>query len=444
MIPCLSWLVLVTATGAAIDVPSIARTAEEQLMHGDSEGARTFLQKQLQLAPSEPELWNLLGISDGELGKFDEARDAFTRGLRLSPQSLSLNENIGFLYFRKGDYVTARRYLQRAVELGSDKPGVKFSLAASRLRAGQQQQARAELKGLEGQLASSHEYWEERGNAELPVDTAAAESDFDRALKFDPKSLPALNGAAAAAEKQGLDEKALSFLIEARKIAPDDLGTLAHFGAVCLRRDLGPDAVDALEKAHNLDPANATVLYLLARAHIAVQDWQRSLDLFREFAKQRPNVPTAYYAMGWLEVKLNRAQEARRDLERCLSLAPKTTGAQFELAQMDVNDGETERAERKLRTVLAEDSGHIDANLLLADLLMRRGQLDDAEQHVETALHRDPNSGPAHYKLALVLTRKQQPQRAQEERALAAKLNSAAAKASKTQLRLVLPEELGH
>jgi tetratricopeptide (TPR) repeat protein len=428
----------------AADLPldRSVRSAEEQIRHGDFAGARDALQNDLKQYPLEAGLWNLLGIAEGELHNYKGAEDAFLHGLNIASGSVPIAENLGFLYFRQGDYPRAKKYLARAVELGSNKAGVKFSLAASRLRTGEQKQGRAELKALEAELSSSHEYWEERGAAEMEADAGAAENDFSRALALAPASLRALNGAASVAEKQGLDEKALSFLIKAREAAPDDVTTLMHFGLVCLRRDLGPDALSALERAHRLQPSNGTALYLLARANIAVENWHQSLELFQEFAKRAPDFPTTYYAMGWLEIKLNRPEDARRDLEHCLSLAPKLTGARYELAQMDVNDGRLEAGERQLRTVLAEEPDHVEANILLGDLLTRRGSLDEAQQHLEAAIRKNPRSGTAHYKLATVLARKQEPEKAQAERALAARLNAEAKKASKTQLKLVLPDEM--
>jgi tetratricopeptide (TPR) repeat protein len=420
----------------------LVRSAEEQIRGKNFAGARDALREAVQQYPSRAALWNLLGIAESELHEYKAARQSFLQGLAAAPQSVSLNENVGFLYFRLGEYPDAKKYLARAVELGSNQPGVKFSLAASRLRTGELEKGRAELKALKSQLAGSYEYWEERGAAEISVDPNAAEADYDQALALAPTSLRALNGAASVAEKQGLDEKALSFLIKAREAAPHDVTTLMHFGAVCLRRDLGPDALDALQKAHQIQPSNATAVYLLARANIAVQNWQRSLDLFRELAKRVPAVPTTYYAMGWLELKLNRPVDARRHLEHCLSLAPKLTGARYELAQMDVNDGELEEAERQLRTVLEQQPDHVDANILLGDLLIRKGHLDEAQQRLETAIRKDPKSGPAHYKLATVLARRHDAERARSERALAAKLNSEAKQASKTQLRLVLPDDV--
>src|SRR5690242_15925130 len=112
-----------------IPLDELIRSAEERIQQGDFRGARDAIRKDLQRYPSQAALWNLLGISEGELREDKAAQDAFLHGLSIAPDSPSLNENLGFLYFRQAEYRNAKKYLARAVELGSTKAGVKFSLA---------------------------------------------------------------------------------------------------------------------------------------------------------------------------------------------------------------------------------------------------------------------------------------------------------------------------
>ncbi|HEY7302917.1 MAG TPA: tetratricopeptide repeat protein [Bryobacteraceae bacterium] len=419
---------------------TVAEKAARQIQAGEFQAARSLLQKAVHDHPSDAELWNLLGITETELHDEDSAKKDFEQGLRLLPDSIDLHENLGFLYYRRADYVSAKKYLQRAVELGSKKPGVLFSLAASKLRTGNQAEAISELKSLEPALAGNAEYWEERGRADLTRDPAAAERSFERALDLAPRNLTSLNGAAAAAEKQGLDEKALSYLITARSAEPDDVATLIHFGSVCIRRDLGPDAIDALGRAHRLQPANNRALYLLARANITMENWQQAYDLFEQFAKRIPAFAATYYALGWLDIRLNRPDDARRQLEHCLSLAPGTQDARYELAQLELDDGHLDSAENLLRTVLQQQPEHAKANMTMGDLMMRRGKLPEAKTYLEAAIHSDPKLAAAHYKLSMLYFRDHDTEQAEKEKTLAADLNAEAKRASKTQLRLVLPE----
>ena len=246
---------------AALQADSTVSEALADIQAGKYAEAVQRIEADLAKRPRDAELLNLLGIAESELGNVKEAERAFVRGLRIAPDSISLNENEGLFFFRQANYAEAKKRLAHAVALGSAKPGVKFSLAAAKLRTGEARVALEELRALQPELANVPDYWDERGRAELPDSASNAEASFEHALNLNPNSTVALNGAAAAAERQGLDEKALAFLIRARKIAPDDVETLLHFASVCIRRDLGPDAIAAAEQARKLAPTNLTALY---------------------------------------------------------------------------------------------------------------------------------------------------------------------------------------
>jgi Tfp pilus assembly protein PilF len=415
-------------------------TAMRQISARDYQAACETLRPIARPSQRDSAVWNLLGICESELGRSNAAREAFLGGLKIDAGSVPLNENLGLLFFNGGDYAEAKRYLSRAMTLGSDQPGIAFSLAASEIRTGEQQRGLAALAGLEPKLAGRSEYWTERGWVELRDDAAAAATSFDRALALSPEDVRALNGAASAAEAQHDNERALSFLVRARKAQPADLRTLMHFGTVCLRKDLTVDALDALERAHQLSPGNNLALFLYARAQIGVQQWQRAHDLFEEFDHRVPNYPDALYALGWVDLKLNRRAEARRYLEKSIAVDENQVDARCELAQLDLDEGLFEAAETQLNAVLARDPLHVRANIAIGDLLLKRGDLAAAQTRYEKAIAADPRSGPAHYKLSTVLTRLREPDRAAKERALGAELNAEAEKAARTVLVLAEPD----
>lgn len=423
----------------AADAQNLVDRAVSQIQAGDFKSAAANLRDLTTHSPERADLWNLLGVCESELSHPGAAKSAFEKGLALDPSSVSLNENFGNLLFRQGEYAHAKTLLVEAIALGSANPGVAFSLAASRIRTGEKEQGYALLKELQNALADQHEYWTERAWVELSGDLAAAAASFDRALALAPEDVRALNGAASVAEAREDDEKALSYLLRARKAQPDDVRTLLHFGALCLRRDLTVDALESIERAHKLAPENNLALFLYARVQIAFQQWQRSHDLFTEFDQRVPDYAPAHYALGWLDTKLNRMGEARRHLEKSIALDETNADAVYELGQLDLNEGRLDNAEARLRSALERVPGHAKANTALGDILLRRGDLAGAKTHYEAAIAADPDSGPAHYKLSTVLMRLHENDRAAQERALGARLNADATKASKTVLVLTDP-----
>lgn len=421
---------------------TLSRAAAD-IQNRQFERAEALLQQTVRQHPAHAQAWNLLGIAETELHHSAQAQAAFQHGLRLDPGSTSLNENLGLFFFREASYSSAKKYLKRAIELGSDKPGVAFSLAAARLRTGEQAQARIDFKRLEPALSSYADYWKERGLAEAGADLDAAASCFDRSLSLDARNAGALNAAASVAERQHLDEKALGFLIRAKEAAPNDVETLMHFGQVCLRRDLVTDALTSLERAHQLAPGNNTALYLAARANIGVEKWQRAHDLFSEFAHRVPKFAPTYYALGWLDTKLDRLDDARLELEHCLALSPDSLDPRYELAQLDLNEGQWEPAEALLKSVVSRDPHHVKANIAFADLLVRQGKLNEAKNYLNQAIEDDPKNGSAHYKLSMVYLRLHETGKGREEAALAATLNAALQKAARSQLQIEMPPGSG-
>ena len=418
--------------------------AAAALQSSDFRVAASTAEAELRNQPRNLNLWNLLGIARTELKNFRGAQQAFERGLALDPESVPLNENAGLMFVKAGDYQRAKRFLSKAVSLGSENPGVRYSLASSRLRTGEAAEARTELEALEPALGTVPDYWEERGRADMTADPKEAEADFLHATALAPANLEAWNGAASAAEAQGLDEKALAYLIDARKRQPNDVTTLLHFANVCIRRDLGPDAIDALKKARSIEPANQRALFLLARANISVGSWEEARTLFLQFLKENANYVPAYYAVAWVDLRLNRRDEARHYLDLLLRRSPQYPDALYELGQMDLEDGALPAAEQNFRAALKQNPSHARANIGLGDVLQKSGRLDEARTYYERAAKANPHNSAAHYKLAVVLGRQGNASRAAEERARAIDLAKQEKTASKTQLRLVLPEGETH
>ena len=179
---------------------------------------------------------------------------------------------------------------------------------------------------------------------------------------------------------------------------------------------------------------------LSGQSEIAFQQWQKAHDLFAEFDRRVPRYAPAQYALGWLDRKLNRPEEARRHIEQSLALDPNLNDARCELAELQVASGEPAIAEENLKRVLVAQPGHVNASLSLGDIRMHENKFDEARQLYEQAIRSDPKSGPGHYKLSIVLVRQHQQERAATERAAGIELNAEALRASKTVLRLAEPD----
>ncbi|MEJ7608178.1 MAG: tetratricopeptide repeat protein [Bryobacteraceae bacterium] len=230
--------------------------------------------------------------------------------------------------------------------------------------------------------------------------------------------------------------KALAYLLKARALAPASVPILVQFGRVCLQRDLGQDALDALAIAYRADSTNREALYLLAAAHITVEKYEESYRLLTEFARQESNNPTVYHSLGWLDLKLNRPDAARLHFERALQLAPSFPTALMELAELDLNAGQLDRSEQRVLKVLQQKPESARAYVILGDITSQRGDIESAQARYQTAIRYEPELAAAHSKLARILFRKRDVEGGSREQKLAADLQERGKKQSRQALRL--------
>ena len=72
------------------------------------------------LYPSSAVHWTNLATVLREVGRLDEAEDAYRIALRLAPDDAGIQGNLGLLYKERADYPNARRYLVQAARALSD------------------------------------------------------------------------------------------------------------------------------------------------------------------------------------------------------------------------------------------------------------------------------------------------------------------------------------
>jgi len=178
------------ARGAAVIDRIVSRgdSAEARLLRGtlelsahDRDKALADLQKAIELNPRLPGAHARLGELLLTLGETERARGAFSDELALEPDEFTSNLNLGVLAKEEQDYASARHYLERALKVRPNDPGVRYQLANVDLATGNLEQARQALETLVGESPDFAE-----GHATLATVyyrlRRAADGDRERAL----------------------------------------------------------------------------------------------------------------------------------------------------------------------------------------------------------------------------------------------------------------------
>lgn len=214
----------------------------------------------VRIEPNNPAAWDLLGEYYLSTNNQEVARDAFRELLRLRPQAPDVLSRLSGCCLRTGDEVGALKYALEALK--TDPDNVEALTVAVPLLSGLQDQKRrldylhrlvrlqpeniSALSTLAIALSDNHLYDEVtpilermltldpnntnaytlRGEARFQKDASpeglkAAEADFQKAIKVDPRNALAQLYLGRIAKRRGQPAQAIPWLLEAARLRPD-------------------------------------------------------------------------------------------------------------------------------------------------------------------------------------------------------------------------------
>ena len=385
-----------------------------------------------------------------DLFKLEASRHNFQQSLDLAvpilPQLLESDEDLAIL---ASDYsaLGKQRELDDLVahwqKLPDPSDESALDFAAALLSQGMKPLAITVLEEQETRL-SSHPQAQSAlrlANAFLAVGRLTnAEIDAELALSQKPDCVACYLTLAQVAERQENTEKALSYLVKAKRLAPGDPEVLFQFGKVCLERNLLDDALDALSKAAELRPDNDTYVYTLGSANFGKGRLDEALKLFQQLLQKHPHDAFLHYAIGAVYFQQSKYTEAEASLKESLAARPDQVPANYYLALTYDATGDDDRAIPIFRDLVKAHPEHVPSHVKLGGILVRQHQYEEAQQNLEHAVALDPNSVEAHYQLALALRRLGKSAESEAHMAESHRLEAEQSSTRDLRLRLLLPD----
>lgn len=147
-------------------------------------------------------------------------------------------------------------------------------------------------------------------------------------------------------QSQGNYTAALSKLLEAEKIAPDDPYIQNSLGLAYMGKKREGMAIQAFNKALTLKPDYTEALNNLGAAYLRDEKWDIAIKTFNKVLKDI-TYPTPHYPLantGWAQMKQNHYPLARKYFLKALRQKPGFVPAVHGLAQLYIRTGQTDRA----------------------------------------------------------------------------------------------------
>ena len=397
---------------------------------GELAAALSLLRELVAFHQNDPDVWFGLGVVLMEAEKFDEARDALSRVVRIRPGHAAARFALAETLDRLGDAEGALRETEQALRLSAVRPEVNLCVgidlqrespdvigAIDLLRLGRGMP----LTGVELADKDIGEWLPERHipqpdlslNARMTrlcdeADDLAGRTLYGEAVERYARALElssspecadtglvyrAALGEARAWCLLGRAAAAGELLARLYNDSPDDPEVMALLAAVHLAAsdESGREAATVLlRRVHDSAQAGAALLHYSGDLACHAGNTQLALSFYRRALTRDPLRPTPRLAIAAVLRRRGDLAAALLEISAALALVPAWREARSELARIHRDAGRHAEARLLLVQMLLEVPTDLEALVLLAGTLVAEERDDDARVAVTRLQHHDP------------------------------------------------------
>jgi len=427
----LIWLALSASLAAAQN--TALDQGVEFIRDGHFEQALPKLEEAHRLAPRNPMIENLLGITETKLGHIDEGNRHYRAAIALEGKQAAPHRNLGVNLLSSREYAAAASELHEAARLDPKDPFVHFYLVLLALATGRDADAiaQAPLAGrlIENDPATSADLAEADIRTGRMDDASTIVTRLEQSGGISPQREYRI--ATQFAQHSSYSPAVGCF----RHIASVDPSWQNRFNlALALLYDNQPaEAASLLTALHSELPANADILTFLGSAYETLEKIPQALEAYRAAATADPSSPdrmldytrllmdSDHYdeaiqviqsglaatdsqvplqvRLGAIEMIKGNYPAARDAFHAALAADPDLDAAYVGLAQTYAREANDAEALRILESARADHPGHYLLEYYFGMLAGRLGREQDAEAALNRATQLQPTSIEPYFEL---------------------------------------------
>ena len=356
------------------------RLGMSRLASGETDRALADLESAVQLEPEKYQVDIALIMSYVKQGNYDQALTAMRSLEEKQPNNpLTYNLKAGIYIFKK-DTASARKNLERALELQPTYVAAALNLAQLDLQEKNPQAARRRLEAI---------------------------------LEKDKSNVQALLALADLGPRIGAAQKErIDWLERARKASPGSVAPELMLARLYAQAGDAKNALDAARRAQAIGPDNPQVIEMLGAAQIGAGEKEQAVATYGKLVALQPKSPGALVLLARAQAASANPAAASGALRKALALKPDFLDAQVMLAGLEVRAGNFPEAMKIARQVQKQAAKSPFGFVLEGDVLMAEKKFPQAAKAYETA-YGVGKSGLLAVKLHAAYTRAGKPQEAE-------------------------------
>lgn len=325
--------------GANRTPQELLQRIQQVIQQGNLEAGRTQLDAAIKEFPTDPALYNLLGVVEAQQGNRRAAEADFRKALGYAPESTSVLLNLGRLYLDNAsqDAKAPARALdtyQKVLRSEPDNSEALYQSAALLSTAGSYQTSLNHLNRLPPEAQDRAQVLAVRCADQAGLGQAAeAARVADRLLES--KDLTEGDVVAILPRVEVHDEAlAVSMLEELAKRQLAGRDALTRLGWYYQRQGKLPQAREVLEQAEQAGPPSVEILSELARVAYQQHDREGALGYLAHARDLDPHNAGIHFFFGVICIELNLPLEARKSLEEAVRLDPENAYYNYALGSV--------------------------------------------------------------------------------------------------------------
>jgi tetratricopeptide (TPR) repeat protein len=387
-----------------------------------------------------------LGLSYRNLGRFDEAKTYFQRGIALDPHSSTCLFNLGFIAERQGDAVAAERYfketlkynpkysdallelanlhsaakrlsqaeelLRRYVKVAPEPANGYYKLAMIERSLHETEAANRDLNVFRtmsknaqaGPYPFEHlfDYLNTRSELGAGARTQLDITELQAEIGRHPNQPQNLYMLAEAYLKAGKIDEARDTIGALDKLSSNDYRTLNGTGVLLSRYRCYDDAVEHFKLAMQANPNSDEVRFNLANAYFEKHQYSQALDLANQISEQGKNDDAYLTLKGDIYAHLGENEKAAEIFRNAVARNPDNDQNYLSLALINLRSNELAEAQRTLAKGQQRipGSGKISWGLGLAAVMA--GDTEEAASRFERTIELLPEWAGAYSTLGVL------------------------------------------
>jgi tetratricopeptide (TPR) repeat protein len=334
-----------TAEGDA-RVQALYTQAKAAQASGDIAGAAAKYEEILRIAPRLGPAYNNLGALYFRQREYGKAAAVLERGLKADPSMSSAAALLGISLYESGEYARARPRLEASLRANPADANVQMFLVKDLSKLGDYGAAATHLQQMGAKTPKNQEIWYLLAKVYMKL----SEQALARMNSIDPNSVLAHELSAEMMESMNNYEGAVVELKHAIEMAPQRPGTHYKLGEAYSSLSKWASAGEQYRAELAVDPGNCLAQWKLGS--IALQQnggAAEALAMIDKSLGMCPGITEARVDRARALMKLDRNEEAVKDLETAAKANPTEPSTHFLLARAYRASGRAAESQSEMR-----------------------------------------------------------------------------------------------